>query len=198
VAYFDTLQLRFSTPTQLKFMRPIVYMSSDSIQHDTVAVHLDSSHLIAYLDWHPSPGKRYFVKLLRGSLVDLYGNTNDSLSWRTESTKPDQYSNLTIKLKDSLIDSGGAHNYIVELLDEKGVSVQRRKISTPLSSIEFSHLKAGKYRLRAIVDVNANGKWDAGNYGQRLQPEEVFYFKKTLEVREKWDFVEQWVFPKQH
>lgn len=193
--YFDTLQLRFATPTRLKAQRPIIYMSSDSTQRDTVAVRLDTNHLVAYIDWRPTPGKKYTVRLLRSTFVDLYGNTNDSLLWHTEITKPEQYSNLTITLNDSLIASNAVRHYIVELLDEKGTPVQRQSISNTLKLIVFSHLKSGKYKLRVIVDANANGKWDPVNYALHRQPEEVFYLKKTLDVRENWDFVEQWVLP---
>ena len=39
-------------------------------------------------------------------------------------------------------------------------------------------------------DGNNNQKWDAGNYVQRLQPERVFYFEKTLEVMPNWKIEE--------
>ena len=39
-------------------------------------------------------------------------------------------------------------------------------------------------------DDNKNKKWDAGNYLQKTQSEEVLYFPKELDVRANWD-VEQ-------
>ena len=41
-----------------------------------------------------------------------------------------------------------------------------------------------------FYDDNKNKKWDAGNYLQKTQSEEVLYFPKELDVRANWD-VEQ-------
>ena len=40
-------------------------------------------------------------------------------------------------------------------------------------------------------DDNKNKKWDTGNYLEKLHPEEVIYFSKTIrDVRANWDDVE--------
>ena len=41
-----------------------------------------------------------------------------------------------------------------------------------------------------IYDDNKNKVWDAGNYLEKRQSEEVIYFPKELDVRANWD-VEQ-------
>ena len=57
-------------------------------------------------------------------------------------------------------------------------------------SVTFSNITPGKYKVRLIVDANANGEWDIGNYWQHLQPEKVYYFPKTLELRNNWEMEE--------
>jgi hypothetical protein len=41
-----------------------------------------------------------------------------------------------------------------------------------------------------IYDDNKNGVWDAGNFIEKRQSEEVIYFGKEIDVRANWD-VEQ-------
>jgi hypothetical protein len=82
-------------------------------------------------------------------------------------------------------------NYIIQLLDEKERVLEERKTNKPCS-ILFDYLSPGKYKLKAILDRNNNGQWDAGVYLKHIQPEEVFYFPKTIEVRGNWDIDETW------
>ena len=57
---------------------------------------------------------------------------------------------------------------------------------------EFFYLKAGKYYLKAFIDRNGNGIWDTGDYHAGLQPEEVYYYPKAVECKEKWDITIGW------
>ena len=41
-------------------------------------------------------------------------------------------------------------------------------------------------------DTNNNGKWDTGNYEEKRQAEEVFYFPKTWEMKANFEFEENW------
>jgi hypothetical protein len=43
------------------------------------------------------------------------------------------------------------------------------------------------YTLRVIYDENKNKEWDAGNFLQKRQSEEVIYFPKEIDVRANWD-----------
>ena len=82
-------------------------------------------------------------------------------------------------------------NYIIQLLDEKEKILEERMIDKP-GKIQFDYLFPGKYKLKAILDQNKNGQWDTGVYLKHIQPEEVFYFPKTIEVRGNWDIDETW------
>ena len=82
-------------------------------------------------------------------------------------------------------------NYIIQLLDEKEKVLEERLIDKP-GKLQFDYLLPGKYKLKAILDQNQNGQWDSGIYLKHIQPEEVFYFPKTIEVRGNWDIDEPW------
>ena len=56
--------------------------------------------------------------------------------------------------------------------------------------IQFTNLSPSRYMVRVIYDVNKNKKWDTGNFLQRLQPEEVYYFKNVISAKANWQVEE--------
>ena len=54
----------------------------------------------------------------------------------------------------------------------------------------FELIPPGKYLFRMIKDDNGNKIWDTGNYLQKIQPEDVYYFSNELDIRANWDFNE--------
>jgi hypothetical protein len=61
--------------------------------------------------------------------------------------------------------------------------------SYPLVSMEWSnkYVIPGEYDIRILFDDNNNGKWDPGNYSQKLQPEKAITLSQKLGVRANWD-----------
>jgi hypothetical protein len=70
--------------------------------------------------------------------------------------------------------------------------VLMEKVITTNTKVKFETLSPSKYKLKAILDHNGNGRWDSGNYLNRIQPERVQYFEKEIEIRANWDFEEEW------
>ena len=50
----------------------------------------------------------------------------------------------------------------------------------------------GVYYARGFFDRNGNGEWDTGNIAAKLQPEEVFYYPKRIELKKNWDIQQTW------
>ena len=46
--------------------------------------------------------------------------------------------------------------------------------------------------MRCFADKNGNGIWDVGEFESNLQPEQVFYFPKPMNVRAGWDVEQEW------
>jgi hypothetical protein len=80
---------------------------------------------------------------------------------------------------------------IIQLLDTKEIVVLERKMNKN-SKAEFPLLEKGNYRLRAIYDINGDGKWTTGDYKEKRQPEPVSYYSKEIEVKIDWEIVEDW------
>ncbi len=82
-------------------------------------------------------------------------------------------------------------NIIIQLLDKNEEIVTSFKINSP-NKLEISEIAPGEYNLRAVADKNKNGKWDTGNYYERIQPERVYYYPEKITVRASWSIQLDW------
>jgi len=77
-------------------------------------------------------------------------------------------------------------------LDEKESTLFEQQIVSDTSLLKFNYMTPGKFKIKAILDRNRNRQWNTGDYRKNIQPEEVFYLPKTLEIRANWDIEETW------
>ena len=63
---------------------------------------------------------------------------------------------------------------------------------TTTGTAEFFYVKPDTYYLRMIVDANANGRWDTGDYATLQQPDEVYYYPEEIVCKAKWDITQAW------
>jgi len=160
------------------------FTKNDTLELPVTCYFSDSSRRTLVIDY-PFKEKTSYQFFSPDSVFwSYYELTNDTLllNFTTKSTK--DYGSLKIKYEFF-----EENNYILQLLTEK-LEVVQEDFSVYNSAITYNYLSPGKYRLRVIVDDNNNQKWDAGNYLQRIQPERVFYFEKTLEVMPNWKIEE--------
>jgi uncharacterized protein (DUF2141 family) len=80
---------------------------------------------------------------------------------------------------------------IIQLITEKGLVLDQQITSTD-RKIDFGLLPPAKYGLKAIIDSNANGRWDTGEFIKKIQPEKVLVHPKLFEVRTNWELEETW------
>ena len=80
---------------------------------------------------------------------------------------------------------------ILQLLGSKNELIKQDLLSND-TTLVYTYLTAGNYRLKLIVDSNNNGKWDMGNYLKNIQAEKVIYYNNELEVRANWEIEEEW------
>lgn len=161
----------------------ISLLNSDSLPMP-VNLRLDSLENRLLFDFEKGANENYTIEMLPGALVDFFEDTNDTLSIRLGTSSYADLGNLRLNL-------GGAIRFpvIVQLTDEKGKMV-REVYATEQRIIEFNNIDPAKYWVRVLFDDNKNGKWDTGNYLKKIQPEEVIYFLKLLEVRANWELEE--------
>lgn len=183
-AYYDELWLAFSNPIvqQADSLRAELKAKKDSAL-TLCTLTLDSTGLRARINATLKPGEDYQIRIPAAMFTDIYGNTTDTMLF---SLKPKDYAIFTVH-----VDNRTGSPLVVELLDAKDTVVSSRPLAAS-GTLRFDHIPAGNYRLRAVVDANADGRWSTGSYPLRRQPETFVLFDKPLQLRERWEVEERW------
>ena len=135
-----------------------------------------------YAEWKPK--EQYKFEADSAAFINVFGMPTKPILQNIRVRSLDEYSSLFVHLE--LADTGA----VVQLLD-KSDKVQR-SVRAVNNHAEFFYVKPSTYYLRMFIDRNGNGRWDTGDYSKQLQPEEVFYFPKPLELRAKWEVEQDW------
>lgn len=131
------------------------------------------------------PGGSYSLVCLRGAFRDLYGNATDSTNYRFSVAREDDYGSLKVSL------SGYNGDIIVQLVGERERVVREAFVKSP-GDVIFPLLDKGKYRLKAIYDLDANRVWTTGDFRILRSPEPVTYYPGELEVKINWSLEQNW------
>jgi hypothetical protein len=137
-------------------------------------------------DW--KEGTSYKLIVPAGAVKSLAGEENDTLvlGFRTREAK--EFGNLVLSLN---LPAKNA-NYLIQLLNENEKIMFEQQSSSGKEILRFISLNPGKYKIKAILDQNGNGRWDPGNFFKFIQPETVSYLPKVIEIRANWDVEERW------
>ena len=136
--------------------------------------------------------ERYRITVDSATLCGVYGHCNLPLQINVTVKGEKEYGTLVYILQGLPVtgDSGKVVPAFVELLNSGGVPV--RKVVVENGVANFTDVQPEKYYARVILDDNGNGKWDAGSYEEKRQPERVIYFNKQLEALQNFKFEESW------
>jgi hypothetical protein len=74
---------------------------------------------------------------------------------------------------------------------EKEFKVLQSKRIAKDTQLLFELLPEGKYKFRAIFDVNDNGVWDTGLYLKHQQPEKIVYLPVEMVVKQNFDYEQE-------
>lgn len=129
---------------------------------------------------------KYKLLIRDSSFFDLYSATNDSITRTFTATQMREYGSLKLELEYQ-----GGEQLIIQLLNEKE-AVLREDIISSSKTINYPYLIDGKYKLKAIVDKNKNGKWDSGVLETKTLPERIQYVSKIIDIRANWDNEQIW------
>ena len=180
----DSLLFFFSTPVTSVDATKVRIKLNDTIDvAGCLLSTLPERRLSAALvcDWQE--GGKYQVELLPGGVIDIFGNTNDTTSFRLVIGSAKDYG--MIKLDVSQLDSASA--FILELREgEKLVTRHVLPIGRDVQILNLAKLPAASYVLRIVQDANGNGRWDTGDYQSGRQPEAV-HFQALEALRAGWD-----------
>jgi uncharacterized protein (DUF2141 family) len=180
----------------LNFSRPLKNVNKDKMLFrrgdkefpvETMPEKPDSILQTLLIRQPPNANEPYRFVAYTGAFTDVFGKTNDTLKTEISHYEDDELGNLAITLiSDSL-----KVPLLVELLSKEGRVIKVK--SCPLNQeLIFGGLLPGNYRLRVILDVNNNGKWDTGNFEKKIQAERYEYYPSELVIRAGWDLEQRW------
>lgn len=192
-------------PSSLDLNRNIVLKFEEPVEHiDTAAIHMavkvdslwedipfilmgDSVVPRQYqilADWQP--GQEYQLKIDSLGIKGIYGLYTNKVENQLKVKTLEDYGTLYLNIV------GAGPHAVVQLLNSSDGVVRQQPV-TDKNTCDFYFLQPStKYYIRLFNDDNNNGVWDTGNYEERRQPEEVFYFPKVWEMKANFEFEETW------
>lgn len=94
--------------------------------------------------------------------------------------KPEEFGTISGQIKSKY------KNFRIQLMDENWGAVEQEIAN--IANFKFTYVKAGKKRIRVLIDENEDGKWEKGDFKNRIPPEKIFFFKEVIEVKPNWDY----------
>ena len=182
----------------------IVEMPNPLVRCDTSAIHLysqiDSLWYEASYEFSPisgtirkfeisadwRPGIDYSLEIDSAAFENIYGQVSDKYKQGIKVKSLDELSTLTLNLS-GVTDTVPLR---VQLLNGSGAVVKEIIASNHVA--RFDYVIPNKYYVSAYLDANNNGKWDTGSYDEDVQPEDVFFYNREIECKEKWDITKPW------
>lgn len=140
------------------------------------------------VDFERKPGMKYRLTVDSAAVTDIYGLHNRPIKHEFTVKTPEEYANLQFNITAGAADT----SLVVELLSEKDNPVRTTPATAGGRTAKFDNVTPGTYYARLFIDRNGNGIWDTGSVNDRLQPEEVYYYSKKLDLRANWDVEQAW------
>lgn len=182
----DTLSLKMSLPVVRVDTSRLYYKSKSLSKALRPAMIIQKDRRTIRIPVFAKKDSIQTIRLEPFALTSLTGKVNDTLEY-TIRRKP---GTATGRLKFEF--SAEPANYVVEILNEAGLSFGKVMTGMDGKGNLVLDLDAGAYVARAIKDLNKNNKWDPGHYLSKTQAEPVYLFEKKLTVRSGWDLEEKW------
>jgi len=181
-------------PLKINFNRPIIrinenkrlqIMEDSSIKTIEPKFSLDEkTKQFITIDFEKKENTKYAIEIPDSTLQDIFGMWNKKIIHRFTTNEKSNYGNLHITLKTEHPEN----YYVIKLLSASGETVKEffftgngeRKVSV-------DNILAGSYRFVVIDDANRNGVWDTGDFKNKIQPEKIYTYKDTYQLKGGWD-----------
>ena len=180
----EDLVLTFSEPIVRYAMRDSSVFKCDTlIYYDTLAFEQADEQGLKYRLTDPvSANVSYGFEIPDSVFFGIRGRTNERIKADFHVLDDDEYGNIYI----TIVPPNGMKQVVVQLTNESG-KVLKEQIVNKKEEVMFDYLMPAKYKLRAILDADGNGKWSTGNYHRHTLPETVIEYKDALDLKAGWD-----------
>jgi hypothetical protein len=122
---------------------------------------------------------RYRLVMLPGALTSIYPVEHDTLDISFSARDEEYYGRILLNLEKV------RDNVVIQLISRD--RVVRQLTVTEDGRYTMPFLDPQEYTIKFIHDRNGNGKWDTGDYLEKIQPEDVEFLPSRITVRSNWD-----------
>ena len=179
----DTLRISANLPIVQADTSRFYLIDQDSVRvpfHTVLSENWDALDLF----FEKQLQDNYTIRLFPGALTDIFGMQNDSLKVQVRTGKLADYCSIFLT-----INNVDRYPVIVDLINDKG-EIVAKKYAERSEELQFLSLEPARFKVRLIYDDNRNGKWDTGNFLNKVQPEEVYYFRNVIDAKANWEVIE--------
>lgn len=135
-------------------------------------------------DFEKKENTKYSIEIPDSTVQDIFGKWNSKLVYNFITNAKNSYGNIHISLKTQHPEN----YYVIKLVDASNNTVKEffftgngeRKVSV-------ENVLAGRYKFVVIEDANKNGVWDTGDFKNKKQPEKIFTYKESYQLKGGWD-----------
>ena len=180
----EDLILKFSEPIVDYQMRDSAIFKCDTMVHyNKLAFEPADEYGTKYRLTTPfAADSSYSFEIPDSVFWGIRGRTNDIIKVDFHVLKDDEYGNIYI----TVVPPEGMKQVVIQLTNEGG-KVLKEETITQKQEVMFEYLMPAKYKLRALLDADGNGKWSTGNYHRHTLPETIIDYKDALEIKAGWD-----------
>lgn len=186
IDYFRPLVLQNDIPLKQHNLS-CIKLTEDSVEQKINPCFTDSLKRTIQIPFPWAEEKKYQLIMADSCFATINNLYNDSLILNFTASTPDNYAGFYLNFTPA----DTSYLYILQLLDAKG-NLLKELYTSRKEQVTFLNLKPAEYKLKLIEDRNKNKKWDTGSYLDKLQPEKVYFFNKTISIKAGWDVEEDW------
>lgn len=134
-------------------------------------------------------GRQYRLIVDSGTAKDFIGRANDFFETAFYLTQVADYGRLILNFEDSaFIDVP----HIFYLCDMKAEVLKQINVPKGKGSVVFDCIEQGMYKVKVVIDENANGQWDGASFKEAQPVERILMLDKPVSIRKSWDTEENW------
>jgi len=141
------------------------------------------SDLSAQLSFNFENNKKYFLTIEKDAITDIADRKNKKATHVFKIPSEENYSKLDVTFTEFTDNK----QYLLELVGADNKVKSTTLVNSASQIVSFPELRSGNYKLRAIEDANKNGRWDTGNFKNRLQPERIITHTKIVKLKPGWE-----------
>jgi hypothetical protein len=182
---YKQLKINFSRPVTYIDEAKGLHLADSSGESSNLKFTLDEkTKQFILVEFEKKENAIYSLEIPDSMFRDILGTWNRKIQYKFRTSGKDAYGNMRITLKTDHPEK----YYIVRLLNADN-EVMKEFLFTGNGErkVSVENILAGSYKFLVIEDDNRNGKWDTGDFKNKVQPEKMFVYKDSYQLKGGWD-----------